>query len=97
MATFVLTCLDHPNNLARRMGAREAHLAYVAANKDKLKLAGPMLNESGDMAGSMFILDVASKAEVEAFNAADPYTLAGVFETVTIRAIRITVGVLAQA
>ena len=96
MATFVLTCLDYPNNLQRRMGARDAHLAYVAANKDRLKLAGPLLDDAGEMAGSMFILDVASKAEVEAFNKADPYTLAGVFETVAIKAIRITVGVLAQ-
>ena len=38
-----------------------------------------------------------SKAEVEAFNKADPYTQAGVFETVTIQAMRITVGVLAQS
>ena len=97
MATFVLTCLDYPNNLQRRMGARDAHLAYVAANRDKLKLAGPLLDDAGEMAGSMFILDVDSKAEVEAFNQADPYTLAGVFETVTIKAIRITVGVLAQS
>ena len=96
MATFVLTCLDYPNNLERRMGARDAHLAYVAANKDKLKLAGPMLDDAGAMAGSIFILDVAGKAEVEAFNKADPYTLAGVFETVTIKGVRITVGVLAQ-
>jgi len=96
VATFVLTCLDYPNNLQRRMGARDAHLAYVAANKDRLKLAGPLLDDAGEMAGSMFILDVASKAEVEAFNKADPYTLGGVFETVAIKAIRITVGVLAQ-
>jgi uncharacterized protein len=97
VATFVLTCLDYPNNLQRRMGARDAHLAYVAANRDKLKLAGPLLDAAGEMAGSMFILDVDSKAEVEAFNKADPYTLAGVFETVTIKAIRVTVGVLAQS
>jgi len=95
VTTFVLTCLDYPNNLERRMGARDAHLAYVAANKDKLKMAGPLLDDAGAMAGSMFVLDVESKAEVEAFNASDPYTLAGVFETVTIQAMRITVGVLA--
>ena len=95
MATFVLTCLDHPNNLERRMGAREAHLAYVKENLGLLKLAGPLLDDAGQMAGSMFILDVADQAAVEAFNAADPYTKAGVFETVTIKPIKITVGVLA--
>jgi uncharacterized protein YciI len=97
MATFVLTCTDHPNNLARRMGAREAHLAYVRDNLAKLKMAGPLLDDAGEMAGSMFILDVADKAAVEAFNAADPYTQAGVFAQVEIRSIKITVGVLAQS
>ena len=96
MATFVLTCLDHPNNLERRMGAREAHLAYVKENLGLLKLAGPLLDDAGQMAGSMFILDVADKAAVEAFNAADPYTQAGVFASVTIQAMKITVGVLAS-
>jgi len=95
MATFVLTCLDHPNDLPRRMGAREAHLAYVAANREMVKLAGPLLTDGGEMAGSMFIIEAESKAEVEAFNAQDPYTLAGVFETVTIRPIRLTVGAIA--
>jgi len=95
VATFVLTCLDHPNNLARRMGAREAHLAYVKDNLAILKMAGPLLDDAGQMAGSIFVLDVADKAAVEAFNAADPYTKAGVFETATIQAMRITVGVLA--
>jgi uncharacterized protein YciI len=96
MATFVLTCLDHPNNLERRMGAREAHLAYVKEHLSLLKLAGPLLDDAGQMAGSMFILDVADKAAVEAFNAADPYTKAGVFASVTIQAMKITVGVLAN-
>jgi uncharacterized protein len=95
MATFVLTCLDYPNNLERRMGAREAHLAYVRENIAIVKLAGPLLTDAGEMAGSMFIIEAESKADVEAFNKADPYTLAGVFETVTIRPIRITVGAIA--
>ena len=95
MATFVLTGLDYPNTLERRMGAREAHLAYVAANRGRVKLAGPLLTDAGEMAGSMFIIEAEAKAEVEAFNAKDPYTLAGVFETVTIRPIRITVGAIA--
>jgi len=96
MPTFVMTCTDHPNNLERRMGAREAHLAYVAKNIDQLKLAGPLLDEAGVMAGSLFIVEADDIAAVKAFNAADPYTLAGVFETVDIRQMKITVGALAE-
>jgi hypothetical protein len=95
VATFVLTCLDHPNDLPRRMAAREAHLAYVAANRGMVKLAGPLLTDAGEMAGSMFIIEADCKADVETFNAKDPYSLAEVFETVTIRPIRITVGAIA--
>ena len=96
MTTFVMTCTDHPGNLPRRMGARDAHLAYVRENLARLKLAGTLLDANGDMAGSLFIMEADSIDEVKAFNAADPYTLAGVFETVDIRALKITVGALAE-
>ena len=36
-----------------------------------------MLNDAGDMAGSMLILDLASQSAAEEFVANDPYTLAG--------------------
>jgi uncharacterized protein YciI len=92
---FVMTCTDHKNALDRRLAARPAHLAYLDANRARLTLAGPLLDDEGQMAGSLFIMEADSKAEVEAFSLGDPYRIAGVFETVDIRAIRITFGVLA--
>ncbi|MBV9509993.1 MAG: YciI family protein [Caulobacteraceae bacterium] len=94
MATFVLTCTDHPDALERRMQARPAHLEYVRANLGKVKLAGALLSDAGEMAGSMFIIEAESKAEVEAFCAKDPYVLADVFARTEIRQIRMAVGVL---
>jgi uncharacterized protein YciI len=95
MPTFVLMCVDHPGGLDRRLAAREAHLAYARENLSMVKLAGPLLDEAGQMAGSMFIMDAPDQAAVEAFTAADPYSLAGVFERVEIRPWKITVGALA--
>jgi uncharacterized protein len=46
------------------------------------------------MAGSLFILDTADRAAVEAFNAADPYQQAGLFGHVEIRGFRASVGQL---
>jgi uncharacterized protein YciI len=97
MATFVMTCLDHPNNLERRMGAREAHLAYLHDNLALVKLAGQLLDDAGAVAGSLFIIEADSAETVKAFNAADPYTRADVFKSVDVRAIRITVGAIAEA
>ena len=83
---FVCYCVDKPNSLDLRLATREAHLAYAASFADKLKIAGPMLNDDGSMAGSLLIFDVEGKEEVEAFAADDPYGKAGLFERVDIRA-----------
>lgn len=95
MAMFVLTCVDHPNALERRMAAREAHLAYVREHIAMVKVAGPLLDDAGQMAGSMFIMEAPDKAAVESFTAADPYSLAGLFERVEVRSWKISVGALA--
>ena len=95
MPTFVLTCIDHPDALERRMAARTAHLAYVAEHRSLVKLAGPLLGAGGEMAGSMFIMEAEAVAEVEAFAAADPYRQANVFERTEIRPFKITVGAIA--
>ena len=94
MAMFVLMGVDHPGALDRRMAAREAHLAYVGEHIALVKVAGPLLDEAGQMAGSMFVIEAPDKAAVEAFSAADPYRVAGVFERVEIHAWRVTVGAL---
>jgi hypothetical protein len=95
MAMFVLMGVDHPGALDKRMAAREAHLAYVREHAALVKVAGPLLDEAGQMAGSMFVIEAPDKAAVEAFSANDPYRLAGVFERVEIHAWRVTVGALA--
>jgi uncharacterized protein YciI len=92
---FVLTCLDKPNSLEVRMAAREAHIAYVRANHPHvLKLGGPFLDAEGQMCGSMLIVEAADLAAAKAFSAADPYTTAGLFESVEIRPFRVVTGAL---
>ena len=95
MALFVLTCIDHPNALERRMSVREAHLAYVREHIALVRLAGPLLDDAGDMAGSMFIIEAADRAAVEAFSSRDPYRTANVFERVVVRPWKVTVGAIA--
>jgi uncharacterized protein YciI len=95
MAMFVLMCLDHPGGLERRLAARENHLAYVREHIAMVKVAGPLLNDAGEMAGSMFVIEAPDRAAVEAFTAADPYRLADVFARTEIHPWRVTVGALA--
>ena len=90
MPLFVLHCLDKPDNLAGRMAAREAHLAYVRENADSFRLGGPYLDEAGQMVGSLIIIEVADMAAAKAWAANDPYR--EVFESVEIRPFRVTAG-----
>jgi uncharacterized protein YciI len=92
MARFILICQDRPGALALRMATREAHLAHVADNAAIVRAAGPLLDEDGAMTGSLFVLEASDAAAVDAFTAADPYRLAGLFETTQTLAWRQTVG-----
>ena len=94
MTIFALYCVDKPNSLDLRMANREAHLAYVGGFRDQLRLAGPMLDEGGDMAGSIILLEMDTLAQAQAFAAGDPYNKAGLFERVDVTAFRPTLGKL---
>ena len=92
---YVLMCFDKKNALSERMAVREAHLAYIGEHIERVKLAGPLLDEAGEMAGSLILYEAGSLAEAQAFSDADPYKAAGVFERVEISAMKITRGALA--
>lgn len=92
---YVLMCFDKKNALSERMAVREAHLAYIGEHIERVKLAGPLLDEAGEMAGSLILYEAGGLAEAQAFSDADPYKAAGVFERVEISAMKITRGALA--
>jgi len=86
---YVLICEDKPDSLALRLANRDDHLAFIRTHGDRVQLAGPMLSDDGEnMVGSLFIIDAGSIEEVQAMNAADPYTRADLFARVTILPFR---------
>lgn len=78
------------------MEIRPRHLAYIDANRAAVKLAGPFLSDDGQaMTGSLIVLEVENLAAAQAFAAADPYALGGLFASVDIREWRCTIGAIA--
>jgi uncharacterized protein YciI len=94
MPHFALHCVDKPNALDLRMATREAHIAYVREQGETIRLAGPYLDDKGDMCGSLLVIEVADLAAARAFSAADPYAKAGLFERVEVRPFRAGFGKL---
>lgn len=82
---FVVHCLDKPGALPNRQLHYEAHKNYLTSGTVSTIVSGPLLDDDGEtMVGSMFIFEAASKEDVVAFNAADPFTKAGVWGEVSI-------------
>ncbi len=91
MALFVLINNDKPNGLALRMATRAAHLAYVGGFGDQVKLGGPVLDDNGDMAGSVILFEAETIEEARNFSANDPYMKAGLFVQSQVLAFRMSV------
>lgn len=80
---IALIARDKPDHLETRLANREAHLAYIK-DTGVVAQAGPLLDQLGEMVGSLIILDVDDMAAGEAWAAGDPYNKAGLFEAVEL-------------
>jgi len=57
-----------------------------------VQIGGPLLDEKGDMCGSLVILDVETREAAERWAEDDPYAKAGLFERIEIRAWKKVIG-----
>lgn len=88
---FVVRCLDKPKHEILRSEIRAAHIEYLRAHRDKILLAGPLLaEEGGQPIGSLLILNVATRKQLEHFLEADPYSKAGLFAHIDVHPWRQT-------
>jgi uncharacterized protein YciI len=87
---YVIHAVDAPGALPRRLAAYDAHkafLSHTAPHGVSIVMSGPLVAEDGQtMIGSLLVVEAADKATVEAFNRADPFHAAGIWERVTITA-----------
>ncbi len=90
---FIAICVDKPQSLEKRLENRPAHLAYLNSLGAKVKIGGAMLTEDFKTpTGSMLIFEGESEADIRAILAEDPYAVAGLFESVTVKPWRQAVG-----
>lgn len=81
---FFVYHTDRPDAPGVRAATRDAHLAYIA-NFAAL-VAGPTLNaDTGEMDGSVIVVELPDMDAAKDFVANDPYTKAGLFETSVVK------------
>ncbi|MCA1454224.1 YciI family protein [Bradyrhizobium sp. BRP22] len=85
---FVIHALDRADALPTRLANYDAHKAYLADTSRfgvKIVMSGPLVaDDSQTMIGSLFLIEAPSRAAAEAFNRADPFAAAGIWERVSI-------------
>ena len=89
---YAVICLDKPGQFEVRKANRDAHLAHIRASGGAVRQAGPFLDETGEMCGSLIIIEAEDPAIVDAWCAEDPYAKAGLFQSVTIRPWKRVIG-----
>jgi uncharacterized protein YciI len=84
---FAVWARDRPGMLEDRKRVREAHRARLleGAPGVRVVLGGPTLDDAGDMAGSLVVIEAADIAQVRAFVAGDPYVEAGVYDPASLQ------------
>ena len=82
---FVISCEDKPDSLALRLANRDAHLRYLEDFSVQAVMAGPYLNADDQPIGSMLIMEFANEATAVSFSENDPYALASLFQSVSVR------------
>lgn len=86
---WAIVCVDKPNTAAIRDSVLQPHRDYLASRKNILVLSGATQSDDGTQAiGSLFILNVNSRAEAKQFSDGDPFTQNGVFASITISRMR---------
>ena len=80
---IALIARDKPGALQTRLDNRDAHVAYLRET-GVVSQAGPLLDDTGEMIGSLVILDVETLQAAQNWAENDPYAKAGLFEHVDL-------------
>jgi|TARA_Y100001001_G_C7721349_1_gene207170 hypothetical protein len=82
MPFYTLIAHDRKNGLEQRIAHRPAHLEHMAHldAAGRVQYSGPLLDEKGNMIGSLIIIEADDLESARATFAKDPYVIHGVFE-----------------
>lgn len=82
---FAVVYRDKAESLALRKRTRAQHLSYLEPFHELILFAGPLLTiKDNTPNGGLIVIDMPDYDSVHDFVQGDPYTIAGVFETIDI-------------
>ncbi len=86
---WMIHCIAKPNAEAARKAGQPEHRPYLKSNEKIVLFAGPLLGDDGETRiGNLYMIHANSREEANAFSDNEPFTKAGVFQSVTITRVR---------
>lgn len=93
MNQYIVTGYDYTDDgaLKRRMDVRPHHLDGARDLKEKgnFIIGGALLNEEGNMIGSVMILQFENEEELDAWKQSEPYITQKIWESVDVKPFKV--------
>lgn len=86
---FVITAYDGEGMLAKRMEVRPLHLEGMERLKEHLVCAGGLLDDAGNLKGSVLVMEFQSREEVDEYLAHEVYVTEHVWERITVERMNV--------
>ena len=88
---FIIRAYDGEGKLDKRLEVRPRHLEGIKKISDHIVCAGGLLDDEGKMKGSVLIMDVDSRKDIDDYIASEPYVLENVWEKIEIEPINVVI------
>ena len=86
---FVITAYDGGGMLDKRMEVRPRHMEGMERLKEHLIVAGGMLDDAGNLKGSVLIMEFQNREELDKYLANEIYVTEHVWEKITIERMNV--------
>lgn len=81
---FLIRCLYRPGGAAARLPIRASHIEYMLSALPETVSGGALLDDHGGAIGMFVLLNTEQRKSAERFIGDEPYSAAGLFETIEI-------------
>ena len=88
---YVIKAYDGENMLEKRMQVRAAHLENLKTIDGKILCGGGLLDENGNMKGSVLVLEVEDKSKLDAYLESEPYIKSGVWQKIEVDLMNVVI------
>ena len=93
MGQYLITAYDYTDDdaLQRRMNVRPHHFdnAREVKNTDNFIFGGAMLNDEGEMIGSVMVMQFETEEQLETWKQTEPYITQNIWESYDIKPFKV--------